>query len=293
MVQRQMTTDTLCPGDSVFHPKHGFGTVSSLTRLDPADPMQYRVSSKAEDYYEVRLAEGGTLFVPVSRAERAGLRRLTNGIEAVAVCLGSPAQGLPENSRQRVAVLQARGQTAEPTALVEAVRDLLVQCRGRSLSTGEKAWLDSSCEHLSTEVALVDGITIAQARSAVRQAVNRLNAGWSIHTERKEERYMEESMVDQVTKILTDFALTKFSAEVLEVKEPIKEGSSYRWRIISNRYKEVTVLVKTKKPLFGKPTLAGIEVYGVDNKREVKPDLKDLADFLSTSELVAVRWADR
>lgn len=100
---------------------------------------------------------------------------------------------------------------------------------------------------------------------------------------------MEESMVDQVTKILTDFALTKFSAEVLEVKEPIKEGSSYRWRIISNRYKEVTVLVKTKKPLFGKPTLAGIEVYGVDNKREVKPDLKDLADFLSTSELVAVR----
>jgi len=172
-----MTTGTLHTGDSVFHPKHGFGTISGLTRLDPADPMQHTVSSKMEDYYEIRLAQNETLFVPVSRAERAGLRRLTNGIEAVAVGLGTPAQSLPENSRQRIAELQARGQIAEPTALIQAVRDLLVQRRGQALSNGEKAWLDRSCEHLSTEAALVDGITLSQARTAIREVVNRLNAG--------------------------------------------------------------------------------------------------------------------
>jgi RNA polymerase-interacting CarD/CdnL/TRCF family regulator len=173
-----MTAGTLCLGDPVFHPKHGFGTISGLTRLDPADPMQHTVSSKMEDYYEIRLAQDGTLLVPVSRAERAGLRRLTNGIEAVvAVCLDSSAQSLPENGRQRIAELQARGQAAQPTALIQAVRDLLVQRRGQSLSTGEKAWLDRSCEHLSTEAALVDGITISQARTAIHEAVNRLSAG--------------------------------------------------------------------------------------------------------------------
>ncbi len=103
---------------------------------------------------------------------------------------------------------------------------------------------------------------------------------------------MQESILDEVTKILTEFALTKFSAQVLEVKGPVSEGAGYRWRIVSNRYKEVTVLVKTKKPLFGKPSVSGIEVYGLDmegEKRELKPDLKDLQDYLSTAELIAVR----
>jgi len=102
---------------------------------------------------------------------------------------------------------------------------------------------------------------------------------------------MQESMLDEVTRILTEFALTKFSAQVLEVKGPVTEGAGYRWRIVSNRYKEVTVLVKTKKPLFGKPSVAGIEVYGLDveGKRELKPDLKDLQAYLSTAELIAVR----
>jgi hypothetical protein len=100
---------------------------------------------------------------------------------------------------------------------------------------------------------------------------------------------MEERMLDETTRVLTEFALSKFSPQVLQVKGPIKDSSSYRWRIVSNRYKEVTVLMKTKKPLFGKPSLVGLEVYGLEKKRELKPDLKDLQDYLSTAELVAVR----
>ena len=99
---------------------------------------------------------------------------------------------------------------------------------------------------------------------------------------------MDTSLLDETTRILTEFALTKFSAQVLEVKGPIQEGSSYRWRIVSNRYREVTVVVSTKKSLFGKPSLSGIEVYGLGDTKRLKPDLKDLQDFLGKAELTAL-----
>jgi hypothetical protein len=100
---------------------------------------------------------------------------------------------------------------------------------------------------------------------------------------------MDTSLQQEITQILTEFALTKFSAQVLEVKGPVREGSSYRWRIVSNRFKEVTVLVSTKKPLFAKPSLSSIEVHGLGEPKALQPNLKDLQDFLETAELVAVR----
>ena len=108
-------------GDLIFHPSHGFGTISGLTRRDPLHPIQdvvagEGVSDQAEDYYDIQLMDGGTLLVPVSRAERVGLRLLTNGVDAIAICLHSPAQSLPEDARKRAAELWARGRIGEPTA---------------------------------------------------------------------------------------------------------------------------------------------------------------------------------
>ncbi len=100
---------------------------------------------------------------------------------------------------------------------------------------------------------------------------------------------MNTSLPQEITRILTEFAGAKFSAQVLEVKGPIQEGASYRWRMTSNRYKEVTVVASTKKSLFGQPALSGIEVYGLGETKALKPDLKGLQDFLGTAELMAVR----
>ncbi len=169
--------DMLRPGDAVFHPKYGFGTIHSLTRRDRVHPihepsMADANSERTEDYYDIQLVKGGTLLVPVSRVESVGLRRLTNGIEAVKASLGSPARSLPANSRQRAAVLRTREQVFEPEALAHCIRDLLAQSQGRTLSVGEQTWLDKACQRLSTEVALVDHVGLAQARSAVQQVVS-------------------------------------------------------------------------------------------------------------------------
>ncbi len=100
---------------------------------------------------------------------------------------------------------------------------------------------------------------------------------------------MDMSLLQETTRILTEFAGTKFSAQVLEVQGPVQEGSSHRWRLVSNRYKEVTVLLTTKKPLFGRPAPAGFEVYGLGSTKMLEPNLKDLQDFLGKAELTAIR----
>jgi len=171
----------LSPGDQIFHPQHGFGIISGLTRRDPRHPIQDIVTNEgvpdqAQDYYDIQLMSGGTLLVPVGRAERVGLRPLTNGVDAITICLRSPAQSLPEDARKRAAELLARGQNGEPTALAASVRDMLAQSRGRALTASEKSWLDKSCERLTTEAALVDRISRAEALAAIREAVNQLSA---------------------------------------------------------------------------------------------------------------------
>jgi RNA polymerase-interacting CarD/CdnL/TRCF family regulator len=174
------SNDLLRPGESVFHPKYGFGTIHSLTRRDRIHPIRERTAAETEldtteDYYDIQLADGGTLLVPVGRAESVGLRRLSGGMEAVKASLCSPAQSLPANFRERAAVLRTREQLSEPAALADSVRDMLAQSRGRALSAGERAWLDKSCQRLSTEAALVDRISVAEAQAAIREVLRELS----------------------------------------------------------------------------------------------------------------------
>jgi RNA polymerase-interacting CarD/CdnL/TRCF family regulator len=171
----------LKPGDLVFHPRNGFGTIRGLTRRDPLNPILVVVAGEvgadlAQDYYDIQLLAGGSLLVPVSRAERVGLRILTNGVNAITLYLQSPAQNLPTDARQRAAELLSRGQIGGPAALATSVRDMVSQSRGRTLSDSERVWLDKSCERLITEAALVDSISRSEARAAIWAAVERLSA---------------------------------------------------------------------------------------------------------------------
>jgi len=171
----------LGPGDLIFHPRNGFGTIRGLTSRNPFQPSQDgvandSVSNQTQDYYDIQLTDGGTLLVPVNRAKRVGLRLLTNGIDAITICLHSPAQSLPADARQRAAELWARGQIGEPTALAASVRDMVTHSRGRTLTASEKEWLNKSCERLSIEAALVDRIPRSQAQAAIWEVVKQLSA---------------------------------------------------------------------------------------------------------------------
>ena len=160
----------LGPGDLIFHPRHGFGTIHGLTRRDPLHPIEdgasEGVSEQTLAYYDIQLMDGGTLLVPVSRAELVGLRLLTNGVDAITICLHSPAQSLPADARN------ARPSCGRGFRLASRPRRLLGSRYGgtesRSSTHGQReAWLDKSCERLSIEAALVDRISRSQAHAAI------------------------------------------------------------------------------------------------------------------------------
>jgi RNA polymerase-interacting CarD/CdnL/TRCF family regulator len=174
----------LRPGDPVFHPRFGLGRVRGLSQRDRIRPVGEPVvadpgANAKEDYYDIELVEGGMLEVPVSRADRVGLRRACNGLEAVTSCLCSDAQSLPADARERAATLRIREQNPLPESLALAVRDMIAQSQGRTLSAGERTWLDKACLRLSAEAALVDGISMVQARSAVWGVVTELRTAFS------------------------------------------------------------------------------------------------------------------
>jgi hypothetical protein len=105
---------------------------------------------------------------------------------------------------------------------------------------------------------------------------------------RKADYAVNTNDIKEITRVLTEFAATKFSAQVLEVKGPVQEGASYIWRIVSNRFKEVTVVVKASTSPYGKGSLSSIEIYGLGDSKASKPNLKELQDFLATAELTSV-----
>ncbi len=167
------------PGDLVFHPKFGLGTVNALTRRDRIDPVGGPLSAEAgaektEECYEIELVEGGSLQVPVSRAEGAGLRRASSGVKEVKARLRSSAESLPAEARERAAELRTREQLLEPEALANSVRDMLAQSRGRALSNSERVWLEKACLRLSAEAALVDRVSLLEARSAIWAVITEL-----------------------------------------------------------------------------------------------------------------------
>jgi RNA polymerase-interacting CarD/CdnL/TRCF family regulator len=156
------------PGDRVFHPVYGLGVVEALTTRDRA--------GQKTSYYGVRLADAAILSVPIARAEALGLRRIVNGLKAILTCLRSPAQPLACDGRQRAAELKARSSSPQPDALTQAVRDLVGCSRPQDLTPADKRWLGSACERLSAEAAMVDAISLDEARRAIQLEVDRLRS---------------------------------------------------------------------------------------------------------------------
>lgn len=96
----------------------------------------------------------------------------------------------------------------------------------------------------------------------------------------------EPDLIAPVQEILDQFAQTKIPGKALEVIGPVKEGSCYRWRIVSTRHKQVTVVVDTQKALFKGPSIRSISVFGTRQDRPIEPNVESLKAFLETAELI-------
>ncbi len=147
------------PDDKVYHPRSGFGVVRSVQKSD--------LMGECAAYYEVGLIAGGTLWVPVARAEENGLRPLVNSLGMIVAELHTEASPLPENGRQRMSELNARWLDVDPVVLVQTVRDLADCGRSHPLTASERKWLARAVERLSVEASLLDADDVASASARI------------------------------------------------------------------------------------------------------------------------------
>jgi hypothetical protein len=97
---------------------------------------------------------------------------------------------------------------------------------------------------------------------------------------------MSHLLADEITRILAQFAGRGFDTQVVAVKGPVQNGMSYSWQLVSKSYNDVDVTVLTAKQQFSAATVAGVEIQGLQQSRQILPDLDDLRDFLQTAQLV-------
>ena len=97
----------------------------------------------------------------------------------------------------------------------------------------------------------------------------------------------EPDLIAAVQEVLDQFAQTKVPGKTLDLRGPVKEGSCYRWRIMSTRHKQVTVVVDTQKVLFKGVGIRSIGVFGTQQDSPIEPNVESLRAFLETAELLA------
>jgi hypothetical protein len=99
---------------------------------------------------------------------------------------------------------------------------------------------------------------------------------------------MDKSFIDAITRTLREFAQSKLPSQALALKGPVQEGLSIRWRLIGARSREVTVLLVTQRPVFGKPSPERFEIYGFERTEDLEPKVEVLQSFLSQAELAPI-----
>ena len=150
-------------GQCVTHPMHGAGTISGM--------IEQRPDGRAKMYYILTLLKGGLqLYIPCDSCEKAGLRPVMTRQETDALLqsFGALATDPVGNWNQRYRENMERLKSGQPRQVAIVVKSLLQREAQKHLSTGERKMLNTALQILSSELALVMEIDLAEAEARVR-----------------------------------------------------------------------------------------------------------------------------
>jgi CarD family transcriptional regulator len=145
-------------GDKIVHPAHGAGVIAGIEQPDILD--EYR------RYYIIDLmGEDRRLMVPVRTAQDIGLRRVVSkrrSREMLAI-LSSPADGLPDDFKQRQSQLSERMREGSLASVARVVRDMAARSRAKAYSPTETRLYEQARRMLGGELALVNDTDVEVA----------------------------------------------------------------------------------------------------------------------------------
>jgi len=153
----EMTVVSFAQGDYVVYPTHGVGQVVAIeTQEIGGMKLQLFVITFDRDRM--------TLRVPVTKAHKSGLRKLSTGsvMETALTTLKGRAKVKRTMWSRRAQEYEAKINSGDPISIAEVVRDLHRNANQPDQSYSERQIYEAALERLASELAAVERIdTIA------------------------------------------------------------------------------------------------------------------------------------
>jgi CarD family transcriptional regulator len=156
-------------GDTVVHPQYGTGVITEIQERHSLGPTRR--------YYSIELLGDTrtTVMVPVSKEESVGLRQpipKTRLSRLWRILRGEP-EALPDEHKERYAVIEGKLQEGDLFQIAEAVRDLAWRREEkRSLTKVGMRLYETGMGFLASELAGVQGSDVSAAEAEIAERLD-------------------------------------------------------------------------------------------------------------------------
>lgn len=134
-------------GDNVFYPLHGAGTIKSIE--------ERQILDQNEKYYIISMPGEVTIMVPVSNADKLGLREVVSKDEANAILKDLTTETVISNEKwsERYQENKDKLKTGDIEEISDIYKKLSLRNRKKNLSTSEKKMLLNAKQVLFSELS--------------------------------------------------------------------------------------------------------------------------------------------
>lgn len=156
-------------GDLVFHPRRGAGIISGI--------QQIKVSGGMEPYYNVALATGETLLVPV-REDQVAVLTVVTATQAIIDVLSAAPEDLVADHRQRTLNAEEKLDSGDPLLVAEVLRDLAWRQHTARLSSGDLRLMTKAHKLLSNALVAKPKMDLRAASQLLDAIVQKAVLSW-------------------------------------------------------------------------------------------------------------------
>lgn len=153
-------------GDKVLYPMQGAGVIEGI---------EVKEILGEERRYYVMQTQGNKMkvMIPLDNCEQIGVRELIDEsvIDDVIEVLQSPSTPMQNNWNKRYKDNLEKIKTGNILEVADVMRNLYILDKKKPLSSGEKKMLGDVIRIITSEIALVKGITVEEATNMICEVI--------------------------------------------------------------------------------------------------------------------------
>ena len=153
-------------GTAIVHPLQGAGMIEAIE--------EHKVLNESHKYYVIRLSTGSMkIMIPVELTEKIGLRKIAEKeeFEKVITILKGEEEKIVVNWKSPYAENLLKMKEGSIYKVAEVACNLSCRSKEKTLSIEEKRLFENACNAISTEMAYIYKMKIAEADTMVRRTL--------------------------------------------------------------------------------------------------------------------------